>query len=377
MTMSVGRPKREMISREILKKIHETADRIGRLNIMEICGTHTNAIAKHGIPSLLPEGINLISGPGCPVCVTSPEDIDTAIHLADRADVIFCTFGDMLKVPGTALNSLERLKAMGRDIRVITTPLDCLKIATGHPDKTILFLAVGFETTSPAVAYTIRTAREKGIANFRVFSAHKLIPPAMKVLLDDDDINLDAFLLPGHVCTILGKSDFEFLTDYGKVGVITGFEAEDILAGIFMILRQINENRRSIEIEYRRVVREEGNARARKILYEVFDVTDAAWRGLGEVRASGLKLREEFHGFDAADAFDLPSIDARKNEGCMCGDILKGKKRPSDCRLFGQACTPFSPIGPCMVSHEGTCGAYYRHGRHLSGSVHTQKRDGK
>jgi len=350
-------------ARAILKRIRAASEKVGPINIMEVCGTHTNAIARHGIKSLLPDTIHLISGPGCPVCVTSQHDIDVSLHLADKGEAVFCTFGDMLKVPGTKSNSLEKIKAKGRDIRVVVSPIDCLKIATENKGKPVVFLAIGFETTSPTVAFTVNIAKERKISNFFVFSVHKLISPAMKVLLDDPEINVDAFLLPGHVCTILGKNDFDFLADHGKAGVITGFEAMDILTGILMILRQIEEKNFKIEIEYKRAVREEGNVKAKKILREVFDVSDATWRGLGEIKGSGLKLNDAFFMFDAEKVFDIPEIESEEIKDCICGDILKGKKLPLDCKLFNKGCHPFNPIGPCMVSSEGTCGTFYRYQR--------------
>ena len=333
---------------------------MNKINLMEVCGTHTHAIAKSGIKSILSKNINLISGPGCPVCVTSQKDIDKAIWLASNEDVIFCTFGDMLKVPGS-FTSLEKLNAEGKDIRVILSAGDCIDIALKHSEKIIIFMAVGFETTSPTVAITILKAKELKIKNLKIFTSHKLIIPAIAKLLQDKDLKIDGFILPGHVSTIIGKKPYDFIAEkYKKAGVITGFSSEDILNGIKMLISQIENNNFKIEIQYKRAVKEEGNPRAIEILYKVFEKCDCEWRGLGIIKNSGLKLKKNFKEFDAEIYFNIPELKVKEQSGCICGDILKGIKKPFECELFGTACTPLKPVGPCMVSSEGTCSAYYR-----------------
>ncbi len=332
------------------------------INLMEVCGTHTHQIAKYGIKSILPENVNLISGPGCPVCVTSQKDIDRAIWIASQKNVIFCTFGDMLKVPGYS-TSLEKLKSEGKDIRVVLSAGDCIDIALRNRDKTVIFMAVGFETTSPTVAATILKAKKLKIKNFKIFVSHKLIIPAIEELLKDENLKVNGFILPGHVSTIIGKKPYEFIAKkYKKAGVITGFEPEDVLEGIKMLIKQIEHNDFKIEIQYKRAVKEEGNSKAIEILYRVFEKCSSEWRGLGIIENSGLKLKDEFKEFEAENFFEIPEIETKENSGCICGEILKGIKKPSDCTLFKKVCTPFNPVGPCMVSSEGTCSAYYRFG---------------
>jgi len=332
------------------------------INLMEVCGTHTHQIAKYGIKSILPENVNLISGPGCPVCVTSQKDIDRAIWIASQKNVIFCTFGDMLKVPGYS-TSLEKLKSEGKDIRVVLSAGDCIDIALRNRDKTVIFMAVGFETTSPTVAATILKAKKLKIKNFKIFVSHKLIIPAIEELLKDENLKVNGFILPGHVSTIIGKKPYQFITKkYKKAGVITGFEPEDVLEGIKMLIKQIEHNDFKIEIQYKRAVKEEGNSKAIEILYRVFEKCSSEWRGLGIIENSGLKLKDEFKEFEAENFFEIPEIETKENSGCICGEILKGIKKPSDCTLFKKVCTPFNPVGPCMVSSEGTCSAYYRFG---------------
>ena len=328
------------------------------INLMEVCGTHTHQIAKYGIKSILPENVNLISGPGCPVCVTSQKDIDRAIWIASQKNVIFCTFGDMLKVPGYS-TSLEKLKSEGKDIRVVLSAGDCIDIALRNRDKTVIFMAVGFETTSPTVAATILKAKKLKIKNFKIFVSHKLIIPAIEELLKDENLKVNGFILPGHVSTIIGKKPYQFITKkYKKAGVITGFEPEDVLEGIKMLIKQIEHNDFKIEIQYKRAVKEEGNSKAIEILYRVFEKCSSEWRGLGIIKNSGLKLKEEFKEFDVENFFEIPEIETKENSGCICGEILKGIKKPSDCTLFKKVCTPFNQVGPCMVSSEGTCAAF-------------------
>jgi hydrogenase expression/formation protein HypD len=334
----------------------------GDLRVMEVCGTHTVSIFRSGIRTLLPESIELISGPGCPVCVTPVGEIDRAITLAQDKDVTLVTFGDLMKVPGST-TSLINARAEGSDIRVITSPLEALSIAQVEPKRRVVFFAVGFETTSPAIAATVREALRKGITNMYVLSSMRLIPPALRALLASEKVALDGFLLPGHVSVIIGIDPYSFIAqDFCLRGVITGFEALDIIEGITMLLRQRREGRAAIEIQYQRAVRAEGNPRALKIMEEILTPVDARWRGLGTIPESGLALREEFTAMDAAITFNIPCEDKDDPPGCKCGEILQGIARPPECPLYGRYCNPHHPVGPCMVSSEGSCAAYYRYG---------------
>ncbi len=328
-------------------------------NLMEVCGTHTVAIFKHGIRQILPEKINLLSGPGCPVCVTPNADIDKAIALAKNAQVILTTFGDMMKVPGS-YSSLSQVKAVGADIRVVYSILDALKIAENNSRKSVVFLGVGFETTSPTTASAILEAERLGIDNFFFLSVHKLIPPAMRALLDSDEVHIDGFICPGHVSTIIGSQPYEFIPrEYGIPCVIAGFEPLDILQAIDMLLEQISAEEPRVDIQYRRAVRKEGNPIALKYLSTVFDVTDARWRGIGIIPKSGLKLGQRYERVDADCAFKIVTRPPKEAAGCCCGDILRGVSTPHECGLFAKACTPEHPVGPCMVSTEGTCSVWY------------------
>lgn len=328
-------------------------------NLMEVCGTHTVAIFKHGIRQLLPEKINLLSGPGCPVCVTPNADIDKAIALAKNAQVILTTFGDMMKVPGS-YSSLSQVKAVGADIRVVYSILDALKIAENSSRKSVVFFGVGFETTSPTTASAILEAERLGIDNFFFLSVHKLIPPAMRALLDSDEVHIDGFICPGHVSTIIGSQPYEFIPrEYGIPCVIAGFEPLDILQAIDMLLEQISAEEPRVDIQYRRAVRKEGNPIALKYLSTVFDVTDARWRGIGIIPKSGLKLGQRYERVDADCAFKIVTRPPKEAAGCCCGDILRGVSTPHECGLFAKACTPEHPVGPCMVSTEGTCSVWY------------------
>jgi len=345
----------------LLEKIGELADLPMRL--MEVCGTHTVAIFRSGIRSLLPQGVELISGPGCPVCVTPAGEIDRAITLARRDGVILATFGDLMRVPGSS-SSLQQERASGADIRIVLSPLDALQMAQDHPERAVCFFAVGFETTSPAIAAAVQEAKRKGLANFYLLSSQRIIPPAIRALLSGGRVKIDGFILPGHVSVIIGRAPYLLISEeFGLPGVITGFEPLDILEGIYMLLRQREEGRTSIEIQYSRVVKEEGNQHALAILNAVFTPVDARWRGLGTIPESGLVLREGFSALDAAQAFDIPYADKEDPPGCLCGEVLQGIHRPPDCTLFGTRCTPEEPIGPCMVSSEGSCAAYFKYGR--------------
>jgi hydrogenase expression/formation protein HypD len=345
----------------LLKEIAGLADQPMRL--MEVCGTHTVSIFRSGIRSLLPQEVELISGPGCPVCVTPAGEIDRAITLARRKEVIIATFGDLMRVPGSE-SSLQQERAAGAAIRVVLSPLDAVQIAQENPDRKVVFFAVGFETTSPAIAAAVQEAQRKGLANFYLLSSQRVIPPAIRALLSGGKVKIDGFILPGHVSVIIGREPYCFIADeFGLPGAITGFEPLDILQGIYMLLRQRREGRTAIEIQYSRAVKEEGNERARAIMEEVFTPVDARWRGLGTIPASGLCVREEFSTLDAAQAFDIPYADKEDPPGCLCGEVLQGIHRPPDCSLFGTRCTPEEPVGPCMVSSEGSCAAYYKYGR--------------
>lgn len=334
----------------------------GPLRFMEVCGTHTISIFRSGIRSLLPQGIELISGPGCPICVTPPGEIDQAIALSRLDGATLVTFGDLMRVPGSS-SSLHQEKAKGGDIRVVLSPLDAVTIAQGEQDRVVIFFGVGFETTSPAIAVAAKEAKRKRLSNFFLLSSQRLIPPAMRALLSSGKGRIDGFILPGHVSVIIGRSPYLFIArEFRLPGVITGFESLDILEGLYMLLRQCREGRAEIEIQYIRAVREQGNRRALEIMGEVFEPVDVRWRGLGMIPASGLRLKQEFADMDASRAFDIHSEEKADPPGCLCGEMLQGLKIPPECRLFGNRCTPEDPVGPCMVSSEGSCAAYYKYG---------------
>lgn len=346
----------------LLMKIRKTAERIGRaVTIMEICGSHTYAIGRFGIRKMLPDNIRLISGPGCPVCVTSARDVDIALHLAGQKDVVFATFGDMLRVPGSGNESLQKKRAEGADIRVISSAGECVDIAQSCPQKEVVLMGIGFETTIPTVAVTMEKCRKKGIGNFSVFSVHKIVPPAIRALIADPALNIDGFICPGHVSTIIGSRAYAMIPQAGCAAVITGFEPVDIMEGIWMLLAQIAEKRFEVAIEYCRGVKAEGNTRARELIDSVFRKQDVEWRGIGTIPQSGLALNDSYAGFDARTKFVLPDIKAAEIAGCGCGDILRGVKIPSECPLFKKICTPVNPVGPCMVSAEGSCATYYKY----------------
>lgn len=347
------------LARGLIQSIHALAPE--SVTLMEVCGTHTVAIARNGLRSVMPEGCRLSSGPGCPVCVTANEDIDTVIALARVPEIIICTFGDMTRVPGSS-SSLLQEQAAGRDIRIVYSPLDALTVAQENPDREVVFVGVGFETTTPLVAMTIKRAKALGLKNFSVFAAHKNMPNAMDVLMGDPELKVDALILPGHVSTIIGAEPYRFLAEkYGIPGVITGFEPLDVLQGIAMLMRQLHEGRAEIEIAYSRGVMPEGNPVALAAIDEVFETCPAAWRGLGVIDGSGYKIREEFAEFDAVLRFKPETEPTKGPRGCRCGDVLRGIMAPNECPLFRKVCTPENPVGPCMVSSEGSCAAYYRY----------------
>jgi len=332
-----------------------------KINIMEVCGTHTMAISRYGLRQLIPENINLISGPGCPVCVTPISDIDWIIGIARQYDVSIFTFGDLFRVPGTE-SSLYNEKSKGKDINICYSPADALDFARNNPGKKVIFIAIGFETTIPLTSVIIKRAYQEKINNFYIYNTHKLVPEALELLLLDKEVEIDAFLCPGHVSAIIGSKPYNFIAeDYHIPCVISGFEPMDILESIATIIRQINKGISEVEIQYRRVVREEGNPAALKSIYEVFDKSDSVWRGLGNIPGSGLKLKKKFLKFDAKTYFTVKRFKSREPAGCQCGDVLKGIKKPTECRLFSKICKPENPIGPCMVSSEGSCAAYYKY----------------
>lgn len=352
-------------ARYLLDTIRKEAD--CPLTVMEVCGTHTVAIARSGLRELLPESIRLLSGPGCPVCVTDDLELDLVIALAREKGVILATFGDMMRVPGTQ-SSLLQEKSRGADVRVVYSPSDAVKLAAENPDSEVVFLGVGFETTVPTVAVALEQAIRDGLKNFSVYSLHKLVPPVMRALLEDPEVRIDAFINPGHVCTILGSEPFRFIPEeYGKPCVVTGFEAVDILEAILIMLRQQKERRPSVEIQYKRAVRPEGNPVARSYIEKYFEPVAARWRGIGDVAESGLALRREYAAYDAQLKFHLSVAPVQRRKNCSCGEVLKGLKLPYECALFGKACTPVKPVGPCMVSTEGSCAAYYRYGAQKAG----------
>lgn len=331
------------------------------VNLMEVCGTHTMSISRYGIRGLLPENINLISGPGCPVCVTPVSYINSAILLSGEKDVIITTFGDLMRVPGKS-SSLLKEKGRGRDIRIVYSPLDSLKIAKDNPDKKVVFLSVGFETTTPVTALTVLRAREENIKNFCVLPANKTMPEALKILASDRDVKIDGFLYPGHVSAVIGTKYYEELAAaLGIPGVVAGFEPLDILHSILRLVSNIKSGKAVVENDYTRVVASEGNPTAVQKINDVFEPCHSVWRGIGVIPGSGLKIREEYKDFDAGQFFDLDSSNDEEPEGCLCGEVLKGKVKPLSCKLFGKVCVPENPVGACMVSSEGTCAAYYKY----------------
>ena len=333
------------------------------VRFMEVCGTHTVAIFRAGIKDLLPDTITLISGPGCPVCVTDPQDIDRAIKLCREPDVTVATFGDLMRVPGSE-SSLHQENAAGADVRVVYASFDALELARRHRDRRVVMLGIGFETTVPTIAAAVLQAHQEGLENFLVFSAHKLLPPAMETLLSADEVHIDGFLCPGHVTTIIGIEPYEDLVNrHGKACAVSGFEPVDVLEGIYMLTCQLEEGRREVEIQYSRAVHPKGNPKARQLMEEVFEPTDALWRGLGSIPQSGLKLRSDYRVHAAESHFDLTVPVAGEMPGCRCGEVLRGVCTPLECALFRKNCTPTSPYGPCMVSSEGTCAAYFKYKR--------------
>ena len=347
------------IARRLIAQIHRTSRKPVRL--MEVCGTHTMSIFRNGLRTLLPETITLVSGPGCPVCVTAQREIDQFVALARHEEVIVTTFGDLLRVPGSDA-SLQQERAAGRDVRMVYSPLDALDVAAQNPTKKVVFLGVGFETTAPTVAAAMLSARAQGIANFWVYAAHKRTPPAVQTLMAAENLRVDGFLLPGHVCLVTGTRAFQPLVDRYRIPcVVGGFEPVDILRALARLVAQIEAGEAALENAYERAVTAGGNAKAQAVMNAVFATVDTEWRGLGVIPESGLKISGAYRGLDAEACFDLTVPDVPEPRGCACGQVLQGLKIPPDCALYKKACTPLHPVGPCMVSSEGTCAAYYRY----------------
>ena len=352
----------EELARKLADEIRTSVTRPWVL--MEICGGQTHSIVKYGIDYLLPKEIELVHGPGCPVCVTSLEMIDKAHRIAERPGVIFCSFGDMLRVPGSDVDLLI-VKSRGADIRIVYSPLDCLKIAKANPDKKVVFFGIGFETTAPANAMAVWQAKKEGIRNFSLLVSHVLVPPVMAAILQSPLNRVQAFLGPGHVCAVMGYREYEPITARYKVPiVITGFEPADLLDGILKTVRLLEAGRAEVENQYSRVISREGNVPAQNLINKVFEVCDRKWRGVGSIPKSGYKLQYEFRDYDAERLFEVAEIDTQESSLCISGLVLKGVKKPHECPAFGKECTPEHPLGATMVSSEGACAAYYAYRRH-------------
>ncbi len=360
MTISYAEEYRDpVVSQHLVRQI----EAIGRkpMRLMEVCGTHTMAIFRHGIRALLPDTISLLSGPGCPVCVTAQGDIDAFVDLSRRRDVTLTTFGDLMRVPGSG-SSLQRESAEGADVRVVYSAMDAVQLARQAPDRQVVFLGVGFETTAPTIAASILAAQQMALDNFTVYCAHKTVPVALSALMDNPQVKIDGFLLPGHVSVIIGLNAYRSFFDRHRTpSVVAGFEPVDILRGVLELVTMIEKGAPELGNAYPRAVTDQGNDQARRIMAKVFEPCDASWRGLGIIPGSGLALRPELAAFDAVQRFDLAVSDTPEPKGCACGDILSGTKIPPECALFRKLCTPMNPVGPCMVSSEGTCAAYYRY----------------
>jgi len=349
------------IAEKLLRAIRSYATQ--NFSFMEVCGTHTVAIFRSGIRSVLPKNLRIISGPGCPVCVTPMKEIDEAIYLVKNSNTILATFGDLMKVPGNECSLLEA-RARGAKVKIILSPMDAVQLAELEKGSKVVLFAVGFETTIPAIAVAIKEAFRRELKNFFVLSSLRLIPPAIESLLNSKKTAIDGFILPGHVSVIIGTKPYQFIAEkYNTPGVVTGFEPLDILQGLVLLLRQKTESRSKIEIQYQRAVSPEGNKKAVETMYEVFEVTDSQWRGIGTIPKSGLALKDKYSSMDARKFFDIPEMSAEEPAGCICGEILQGLKLPPQCKLFGKRCTPEDPVGPCMVSSEGSCAAFYKYGK--------------
>ena len=347
------------LARHLVKKIHAVSKK--ELRLMEVCGTHTMSIFRHGIRSVLPRGITLLSGPGCPVCVTAQKDIDAFVAFAGIKNVIVTTFGDLIKVPGSG-SSLAREKASGADVRIVYSVFDAVNIARENKDKEVVFCGVGFETTIPTIAAGILMGIEAKVDNFSIYSANKLTPPALAALMETDGVEIDGFILPGHVSVITGTDAYrDTFEKYDIPSVIAGFEPIDILKAILILVQQNEAGKPALENAYPRAVSDQGNTKAKQIMNQIFEVCNAFWRGIGEIPSSGMGLRKEYQRFDAAIKFGMDMPDVPEPKGCACGEILLGLKTPEDCALYKKKCTPMNPVGPCMVSSEGSCAAFYRY----------------
>ena len=335
----------------------------GELRLMEVCGTHTMSIAKAGIKTMLPQEVKLLSGPGCPVCVTPPQVIDAVLELSMEPGVILTSYGDMLRVPGSRRgDNLLRRKALGARVETVYSPVDAVELALREPDRQVVFLGVGFETTAPGTAAAVLTAKEKGVKNFSLFSMLKTVEPALRALIASEGFNVQGFLCPGHVATIIGEEGFEFLPrDYALPAVISGFEPEDILSSVYLLCRQLAEGKSLVQNEYRRAVAPQGNPLARAMMEKCFEARRDLWRGLGAIEQSGLALRDELAEYDAEKKFGVTYKAAAKTTACRCGEVITGRLTPAQCPLFGKRCTPEDPVGPCMVSSEGACAAHYKY----------------
>ncbi|MFQ5996112.1 MAG: hydrogenase formation protein HypD [Dehalococcoidales bacterium] len=348
------------LAKKLVARIHRRS--VTPVSLMEFCGGHTVTIVKHGIRQLVSATVKMMSGPGCPVCVTDNSDLDKAIALAKLPDVIICTFGDMLKVPGS-FSSLQQAKAEGSDIRIVYSTIDALEIARRNPSRPVIFIGIGFETTAPTIAASVLQAEKEGMRNYHVLSLGKLCPPVIRALLDKGEVRLDGIICPGHVSAIIGSRPYEFIPrEYGIACAISGFEPLDVLLGVDMLIAQIESRQPRVEIAYRRGVRAEGNRQALELMDIIFEAGETRWRGIGVVPQSGLKLRKRYERFDADRVFPVDPGPTHEPEGCLCGEILRGVKRPMDCQLFRQVCRPEYPVGPCMVSYEGACSTYYLYG---------------
>ncbi len=351
------------LAKRILAEIEKTVTR--PWVIMEICGGHTHAIVKNGIDQVLPKEIELVHGPGCPVCVTPVEIVDKAVAIASRPEVIFTSFGDMLRVPGST-RDLFMVKSAGGDVRIVYSPLEAVNIARANPDREVVFFAVGFETTAPGNGLAVEQAAMEGLGNFSELVSHVLVPPAIKALLDSPDNRVQGYLAAGHVCTVMGWREYEPIAEQYKVPIVpSGFEPMDILAGILMVVKQLEEGRHEVENQYSRSVTREGNIPAQGMINRVFEVADRKWRGIGDIPASGLKLRNAYAAYDAERKFSVEAIKVKESELCISGRVLQGLKKPLDCKAFGKECTPEHPLGATMVSSEGACSAYYKYHRKI------------
>jgi len=356
------------LAARLLDEIRQTVTRPWA--IMEVCGGQTHTIIRNGIDQLLPDGVELIHGPGCPVCVTPLETIDRALEIASRPDVIFCSFGDMIRVPGSSTD-LFRIKSQGGDIRIVYSPLDAVKLAQANPDKEVVFFGIGFETTAPANAMTVTMARQLGLENFSLLVSHVLVPPAIRAIMDSPSRRVQGFLAAGHVCTVMGMSEYvPLVEEYHVPIVVTGFEPLDVLEGIRRVLVQLEEGRAELENAYPRAVSAEGNPAAQAVVRDVFTTCDRAWRGIGTIPASGWRLSDEYAQYDAELRFDVTGIVAEESALCRSGEVLQGLIKPFECEAFGKECTPRSPLGAPMVSSEGACAAYYQF-RRIDASVRT------